>query len=342
MEYVSGGILAGNAPVEGYLSMEDGIIMDIAEGPCPEPSSATGLIIPRMVNAHTHCADGAVRISPNMSIEELVAPPNGLKHRYLSTATDEDLKSSMREFHNKTRRYGCETFIDFREGGIRGCRLLRDTVPGAIILGRPTSPEFDEAEVESILDIADGIGLSSISDIDRGYADSIADVVRRRGKIFAIHASERVREDIDTILSLDPSFVVHMTEATDSDMLKCAETEVGVVVCTRSNMYFGKVPPIGRMRMCGMDIAIGTDNAMLCEPDMRSEARAFMTAAMEQGLEPDSVWGPMVMNGRKIINKHNTLNLKVGGKAEITVLPYIGKMSAENILSCKEPILNYY
>jgi cytosine/adenosine deaminase-related metal-dependent hydrolase len=341
MDYLCGKILIGKILIEGYVAMEDGIIAEISEEKCPDIPLASGIIIPMIVNTHTHCADGAIKTTPGMSLEDLVAPPNGLKHRYLNNATDDEIKTSIKDFSNKSYKCGSGTFIDFREGGLKGCLLLKETVPEAIILGRPISPEYNENEVDAILDIADGIGLPSISDMNHKYIEKIADRVRERQKIFAIHASERIREDIDEILSLDPTFVVHMTEASDSDLLKCAETDVGIVVCTRSNMFFGKIPPIGRMERCGIEISIGTDNAMLCTPDMRAETKAFMDVAIKQGRDPDNIWGPMVINGRKIIYNHNTLDLKIGRKAELAVMPCDGPLSVCRMLSCNDPIFAY-
>lgn len=341
MDYFCGKILIGKNLTKGYVAVDDGIIVEISDEKCPEVPLASGIIIPMMVNAHTHCADGAVKTVPDMSLEDLVAPPNGLKHRYLNSATDDEIKTSMKNFSNKSNECGSRTFIDFREGGLKGCLLLRETVPDAIILGRPISPEYDENEVDSILEIADGIGLPSISDMNHKYIEKVADRVRERQKIFAIHASERIREDIDVILSLDPTFVVHMTEASDSDILKCAETDVGIVICTRSNMFFGKIPPINRIERCGAEISIGTDNAMLCSPDMRAETKAFMDVAVKQGRDPDDIWGPMVINGRKIIYNHNALDLKIGGKAELMVMPCGGPISVGRMLSCNDPIFAY-
>ncbi len=341
MDYLCGRILIDREIVEGYVAIEDGIIREISEGKCPERPISTGMIVPKMVNAHTHCADGAVKAIPGMSLEELVAPPNGIKHRYLKSASDEELEESIRGFDSISKDCGSKTFIDFREGGLKGCTLLRKTVDDAVILGRPVSPEYDESELDSILDVSDGIGLPSISDMDPRYIERIADKVRERKKIFALHGSERIREDIDEILSLDPTFIVHMVEATDSDLLKCSESEVGIVVCARSNIFFGKVPPIKRMERCGVDMCIGTDNAMLCKPDMRAEMRVFMDIAIRQGRDPDDIWGPMVINGRKIIYNKNALDLKVGRKADLAVLPCEGPISPDRILSCHDPVFTY-
>lgn len=49
------------------------------------------LTFPAPVNAHTHCADSGVRAEKGMTLEQLVAPPNGLKHRYLRDTPDDVL-----------------------------------------------------------------------------------------------------------------------------------------------------------------------------------------------------------------------------------------------------------
>ena len=226
MDVLSGSIVTKDGIIEGYILIEDRKIIDIIEGDHRGPSLANGLITTPLVNAHTHCADMGLRVRPGMGLKELVAPPNGLKHVYLRNISDSALESNIREYSALSDENGIGTFIDFREGGVKGCRILRRAAPGSTILGRPISNMYDPEEIDDILDIADGIGLPSISDMDRSYIEDVADHVRKRNKIFAIHASERVREDIDIILSLDPSFIVHMVEATDSDMLKCAESEV--------------------------------------------------------------------------------------------------------------------
>lgn len=282
--FVAEGIISdrfGQRP--GWVVSEDGVIAGHGSGQCPEDPDVVGFIVGDVLNMHTHCADYGLRIPPGMSLTDLVAPPNGLKHRYLRESPPDVLKASMRRFSDDSRSRGSRGFVDFREGGAEGCRLLRESSPDAVILGRPLSERFDPGEIDSILETADGIGISSISDMDRRYVEAVADEVRERNAVFAIHASERIREDIDFILSLDPAFVVHMCEATDADILKCAEAEVPIVVCPTSNAYFGKTSPIARCQAMGADIAIGTDNGMLCAPDMFAEAAKFAEIAESQG-----------------------------------------------------------
>ncbi|MDR0509361.1 MAG: amidohydrolase family protein [Candidatus Methanoplasma sp.] len=341
MDVLSGSVLTDDGIIDGYVCIENGIVTAVEEGSPPKPHLAHGLIIPPMVNSHTHCADAGLKIPKGKTIEELVAPPNGLKHVYLRGLDESSLEDNIKAYARTSRMNGIGAFIDFREGGEKGCRILRKAAPEATILGRPVSEEYDEREISAILDVADGIGISGISDMDHGYIEKAADMARERRKIFAIHASERVREDIDFILSLDPAFVVHMTEATDPDLLKCAESEVPVVVCARSNQYFGKVPPVKRMLDCGVDVAIGTDNAMLCGPDMRSEASAFGDALLAQGGSVDDIIGPLLKNGRKILYPHNRICISAGMTADLAVLPCSGGFSMKDILRNKDLVYRY-
>ncbi|MDR0524232.1 MAG: deaminase [Candidatus Methanoplasma sp.] len=332
MEVFQGLILSPSGIVEGYVAVEGGIVAEASEGPPPSPPSATGLILPSPVNAHTHCADGALSVPPGLSIEELVAPPGGLKHRYLAGASDGELSESMRRFSGASKSFGSKTFMDFREGGAAGCRLLRSADPGAIVLGRPVSEAFDPAEIGEILAVADGIGMPSVSDAPSAYLEEVADAARSAGKIFAIHASERVREDIDLVLSLDPAFVVHMTEASDSDLLKCAEAEVPIVVCPGSSAYFGKAPPARRMLDCGADVAIGTDNAMLRPPDLRAESLSLARILEAQGGDPMDALGALLA-GRRILYPDREMRIERGARADATVFPCDPRAGALSALS---------
>ena len=308
---------------EGRVTVSDGHITGIAYGGSPDRSDIEADMLTGIVNGHTHCADYGLSIPAGMSLEELVAPPNGLKHRYLRESPDDVLIDSMTRFSGSSRSFGSATFVDFREGGVHGCRLLRQAEPDSIILGRPISSEFDPGEIDEILSVADGIGLSSISDMPARYIDDIADEVRSRNGILAIHVSERIREDIDVVLSLDPAFIVHMCEATDDDMLKCAEAEVPVVVCPTSNMYFGKVPPIARMQDCGVDLALGTDNGMLCQPDMVAELRLMSSIASSQGGDAGSCWKSATVLSSKLLNGNARMGV-LGKVAPMVICPRHG------------------
>jgi cytosine/adenosine deaminase-related metal-dependent hydrolase len=227
---------------------------------------------------------------------------------------------------------GTTGFADFREGGRKGVELMKisSPIPNGMILGRP-SRNYEWNEMDAILDIADGVGLSSISDIKMNELDAIADHVRKRKKVLAIHASERSREDIHKILSLSPSFVVHMVHATDGDMRECANNNVTIVSCPRSNMFFGNIPPVDRMMKAGADVAIGTDNAMLCVPDMRAEGRAFLEILIKRGYGGMDAVRSLLVNCRKVLYGGDGLQLQVGMPADMAVFRLSGREPSEII-----------
>lgn len=337
MEYLSGLVFDGNEFFEGYVGIEDGIVREMDGGRPPERPVAEGIVTPGLVNAHTHSADGLLVFSGRPSLEELVMPPNGMKHRYLNEASDDELIMSMRSFTDMMFRTGTTGFIDFREGGRRGAELMRlsSPVPRGMILGRP-SGRYDADETDRILDVTDGIGLPSISDISSSDADAVADHVRKRGKVLGIHASERIREDIGRIMSLSPSFVVHMTEASDNDMRVCADADVPIVSCPRSNMFFGKIPPLDRMVSSGADIALGTDNAMLCTPDIRAEANVFADIMKKKGCGASVTLKTLLADCRKVLYGRESLQVRTGMPADLAVFPFSGGDPADDITDIRK------
>ena len=326
MRYLSGIVFDGSEFREGYVGIEGSVIAEIGDGRPPARPVAEGIVTLGLVNAHTHSADGLLAFEGRPGLEELVMPPDGLKHVYLKNASDDELIMSMRSFTDIMLRTGTTGFAEFREGGRKGAELMRlsSPVPHCMMLGRPSGP-YDSNEVDLILDISDGIGLSSISDIPGKDLDAVADHVRRRKKVLGIHVSERTREDIEKVMSLSPAFVVHMTEACDNDMRICADNDVPIVSCPRSNLFFGKVPPLDRMIASGADVAIGTDNAMLCVPDMRAEARTFSEILKNKGCDTFHTIRSLLVSGRKVLYGGEGLHMRVGMPADIAVFPSSGR-----------------
>lgn len=323
MTVADGFLFTEHGLVRGHAVFENGR-SELIESPYRDVPDIRGIVVPSLVDAHTHCADAGIRPEPGMTLEALVAPPDGLKHRYLRAASRETLISDMHSFWKESVRNGIGRFVDFREGGAEGCRMAREACPSAVILGRPVSPEFDACEIDEILSVADGIALSSLADIDRTYAEKVADRVNRAGKTFAIHASERFREDIDAVLALGPAFLVHMVEANDPDLKKCVDSDVPVAVCARSNQYFGKIPPLRRMKDLGVTVAMGTDNAMLCSPDLRPEAALFHDILGKEGASAEWIWECMCAGGRKLLNQTRRITPNIEKDMRFTVLPLPG------------------
>ncbi len=270
----------------------------------PEPGSEERfLVMPALVNAHTHCADAGAHPRPGMTLEELVAPPDGFKHRYLRETPRASIIEDMKKYAAESRRNGIARFIDFREGGADGCRMLREASPDAFVMGRPVSPSFDPSEMDDILSIADGIALPSVTDMDRSYVEKCADAAHKAGRSFAIHVSERIREDIDFVLSLEPAFVVHMVAATESDLKRTADAGVPVVVCPRSNAFFGLLAPVMEMLDLNVEVALGTDNAMLCSPDLRPEALMLSEMLEKGGKDPVQALDILVSGSESVASR---------------------------------------
>ena len=280
MQYVKGDILTQDGFKKGYLGFEKNRIIDLRIGSPPEKPLAEGLIVPTFVNAHTHVGDSFLRkknIKLPRNVEELVAPPNGLKHRLLEKASEKEIIDGMKISIDEMMGAGTSYFCDFREDGINGVYQLRNALKnkkiGSIILSRPQQMSYDKNEVELLLKNSLGIGLSSISDWEYSEIEKIAKHAKREKKIFALHTSEAVREDIDLILDLKPDFLVHMVSATESDLTHVKDENIPVVICPRSNAFFNLKMNLKLMKKARVDLMLGTDNAMLNTPNVLEELR---------------------------------------------------------------------
>lgn len=290
----------------GYLLVSDDGVAEVCEG-SPPSESLRAVVLPAFVNSHTHIGDSFAYPAPRGSVDDIVAPPDGYKHRVLRTASRETKVSGMRAASELMARTGTNAFIDFREEGVQGLRLLSEAVKGSplrpVMLGRPVGSGDYRAEAAEVLRGGDGFGVSALRDSDRELLGELSSMARAAGKAFALHASECVREDIDCILDLRPTFLVHMTAASIGDYEGCAEAGVPVVVCPRSNEFFGLRPRIPELVRAGVTVALGTDNGMISRPDMIEEMKAaYRLGGPDGALAPADVVRMATSNGRKVLN----------------------------------------
>jgi cytosine/adenosine deaminase-related metal-dependent hydrolase len=269
--------LSGQAFVGEELTMspvdiiiEGGIITAIEENVrAPEV-----WICPAFFNAHTHLGDTvAMDCGTGGDLASLVTPPGGLKHRLLATASRQDLVRGMHASMDGMIAGGTAGCADFREGGAAGVSALMNATEGLsfspIIFGRNGGEK-----------ISRGLGISSTRDVPD--ADALVAEARLAGKKIAIHAGERDRGDIDEALALDPDLLVHCTHATKKQLRECADRQIPIAVCPRSNWALGvtssaRHPPLREMLDLGCRLLLGTDNVMFVPPDMFSEM-AFTSA----------------------------------------------------------------
>ena len=295
MEPVRGHIYLDGDMRPFEMTLESGLIINISIGDSVDLNDSVGRVValPPLANAHTHIGDAFIKEEISGDIMEVVAPPDGLKHRRMREAGDMEIVAGMTGALEEMYASGVRRFADFREQGLRGVRLLKEALDSfnglleisghepitARILGRPESGD----DVDNLLKEADGLGISSISDHDFEYLLNLRNEAEAHRKLFSIHVSERIREDMNAVLELRPDFIIHMNEATDDDMRKVAEAGIPVVVCPSSNMFFGKIPPVRRMLDAGIKVALGTDNLMLNSPSILREMSVLNLAAHLEG-----------------------------------------------------------
>ncbi len=278
MQYVKGEILTQNGFKKGYLGFEKNRKIEFRTGLPPEKPLADGLIIPTFVNAHTHIGDSFIRekeIKLPRDVVKLVAPPNGLKHKLLKETPEDEIINGMKTSINTMIKSGISFFCDFREDGNNGLNQLKKALKNkkisSIILSRPQKMVYDKNEINLLLKNSSGIGLSSISDWDYSEIIKTSKHTKREKKIFALHASETIRENIDLILDLKPDFLIHMISATKSDLSRVIDENIPIVICPRSNVFFSLKVNIQQMKNTGVELMLGTDNAMINTPNVLEE-----------------------------------------------------------------------
>jgi cytosine/adenosine deaminase-related metal-dependent hydrolase len=281
MKYVQGEILTTDGFTTGYISFEQNQgVSEVGKGTPPKKPIAKGYILPTCINAHTHIGDSFIRkkhLELPSNVKDLVAPPHGLKHRLLKEASEQEILEGIQMSLAEMTSSGTSCFCDFREGGLIGIFQLRKAMKNSsiesVILSRPSQMMYEKEELDSLLQNSNGIGLSSISDWEPSEIEKIAKHVRKRKKLFALHASEVVREDIDRILDLRPNLLIHMIAATKADLEQVNEAKIPLVICPRSYAFFHLKNNFALMKKTGATVLLGTDNAMINTLDVIEEVR---------------------------------------------------------------------
>jgi cytosine/adenosine deaminase-related metal-dependent hydrolase len=304
---VEGTVLRGRDfdPVEGRVVVEDGEIAEIEE----DPVDGDDVVCPAFVNAHTHLADSiAKEAGEGLSLVELVAPPDGLKHRLLRAASREEKVAAIRRSLSYMQAGGQAACIDFREGGVDGVGQLRSAAAGLdldpVILGR---------ESVEAMEAADGFGASGANDADFDHERT---ATAEAGKLFGIHAGEVDESDLHPALDLDPDFLVHVVHPEPVHLERIADSEVPIVLCPRSNLVTGVgLPPFSDLAE-RTKLALGTDNVMLNSPSM---FREMAYTAKLSALSTVEVLRMATVNGAEIAGLDCGL-IEAGRPAKLLVL----------------------
>jgi cytosine/adenosine deaminase-related metal-dependent hydrolase len=221
----NGLVLTGRnlSPEKLNLVIEEGIIQKITSNKVSSDNKidASGcIVLPSFINAHTHIGDAvAMDAGDGKLIDEIVKPPNGLKHRILDETPPQDLIQSMKRAMWEMLDTGTTTFVDYREGALKGVKLLDKASKGIpitkIVLGRDPvmfDSEADENEIRSkvknLLKHCDGIAPSGFGEITDETARIITQECENQAKIASIHVAEHEKVQIDSINQTKKSEVI--------------------------------------------------------------------------------------------------------------------------------------
>ncbi len=303
------------------------------------------IICPAFINAHIHIGDSIVKdVGDGLSIKQLVEPPNGLKHQKLNEASDSQIVESMHETAKEMLYSGISTFIDFREGGIKGIELLKkaiyDLPINACILGRSdkyydstTTPNEARLITRELLQHCDGIGLSGVEDVDSEIMLQIAEVCNQEGKLAMIHVAEYYdlqeqsvqmtnQTEVERALRAGFTNLVHVTYPIMQDLTLLSSTSPCIIACPRSNgMLSVGVPPVSAYVEEQIDVALGTDNVMFNKPDMFREMEYTLKAvrgSYKNKITAHDVLKMATINGFKILGKD--ISIQEGNISDILVI----------------------
>ena len=272
---LTGELLRKDGISEGCIEVVDGIITDVFDGPLPNRSDGhivhEGLIVPGLIDMHTHLGDHGARGDLPPHLEDAVFP-GGVKSRFLEKTTKAGLVRSIAASLEELRP-GVTRILDFREGGLKGLEALQGAVgkggPVVHALGRPTSGEDPMA----VLQNSAGFGLPCL---EPGL-EGLRSMARKHGKVFSLHVSELFRDDMDRALDLGPDLMVHMVAGTSDEWAALSDEGIPVAVCPRSNSAFSIDVPLKAMMDSGLMMGLGTDNSMNVRQDMfREMEQAWM------------------------------------------------------------------
>ncbi|WP_062661687.1 hypothetical protein [Aeropyrum camini] len=224
----------------------DGALSSIASSDsCPESSPKYTIALPPTVNAHIHSSDVQwPEVGSELGLEELVAPPRGLKHLLLQQAGEKACAEAAVEVYRALEELGVKAAADFREPAAGGCLPVREVLSSLgllytsiALMGRPGDPYGLEG--------CDGIGLNSPLDIDPKRVRPL----RNSGMTIHAHVAEtremRLQGDLEAALDIGVDAIIHGTHLSREDLVLLRENDIILVLSPRSNMWHGiGLPPV--------------------------------------------------------------------------------------------------
>ena len=236
------------------------------------------MMIPGFINSHVHVGDSfAKEMGFNKDLIDVVAPPNGIKHILLRQTSENVIIKGIKKAVLEMLSNGITTFIDFRENGLEGLKLIKEALKGSQMKYLALGRFENENNIDSVYELADGIGLVSYKHISRAMKEKLRSEKDKNNKIIACHCAENVRNDAlikelfnDKLVDV----IVHGTQFSQSDLEQLKKNNTSLILCPRCNGYFGVgFPPITEIIKLKIPISLGTDNVMANSTDLFEEMR---------------------------------------------------------------------
>lgn len=349
---------------KGNIVVDDGKITEISkdafEGRIIDCEGC--IVSPTFLNGHVHIGDSIIRDEGyGLTLEEMVKPPNGVKHVALSNANEEDVIEAMKESMWEMVNTGTTHFMDYREGGVEGVKLLRkaskDIPIEPIILGRDDSfygdnPDLNEVKkaISRILKVADGIAPSGFGEIKTEVAELITSECRKQNKISSIHVAESKEVQLNSLekygetevkRAIDSKFnqIVHGTNLKRDDLELIRDSRINLCVCPRANATLNVgIAPLAELIQSGIEPIIGSDNLMLNSPNMLSELEftiKLIAVSQNYNINPRSLLKMATTNivSSPINNQINKSSIAENNPAEFIVFKQKSRNPYLNIIN---------
>jgi cytosine/adenosine deaminase-related metal-dependent hydrolase len=289
------------------IEVKNGIISRIEHG--KQGNFPSLILIPPLVNAHIHSGDAYFPdLGYNLTLEELVKPPSGLKHIMLEKIDKKILKASRIKWIKNILSFGHSIVADFVEGGYEGVSEATEKfLQNYIILGRPSKINIEE-ELDKLYNVCDGLGIPDSFTYDKNEMILIKE--KFKDKPIHIHVSEtKINHDNrDFWLALeylDPIAFVHCTHLTIEEIREIKNLNKFAVLCPRSNLWFNVgFPDLISFLKEEVNVAIGTDNLAWVSPNIWKELEMLILYLRKYDKNDYSkeIFKWATLNGHKLFN----------------------------------------
>ena len=309
------------------------------------------IMIPGLINSHIHICDSFAKEQGfNKDLLEVVAPPDGLKHKLLGSISKEIKTQGIREAASEMLANGITSFVDFRENGLTGINLLKEALDNSPINYRILGRYNNSEDAKSVLKNADGLGFASYDQLPPKHKENLVLLKEQNlEKTIACHDAELSRDEFLFNKIIDDKLIdviIHGTQYTIEDLKRIKENNISLVLCPRCNGYFGSgFPPISEITKLGIPISLGTDNVMANNIDLFEEmrylyriSRVLATGKEDSHLSSKELLKMVSVNAAKNMGLHREFgSISEGKYADFSLLNlsdpnyYTYKIDKENI-----------